>query len=187
MIQERLTITDNMTARLHAKCRQRIDVAIAMWCARHIPPLRERAVRYAQPRVRLGEVVATMTNHNIVPSSAISAVRDFLIGLNGEDAFIRQALGTDNTPPASGDTALGNETAAAGLARKDADAKTAQGANVARLGPTVWTNMSGGTVLVEEEGIFNTNGSMLARGLVSFGMDPGFSLTVTHDVTIGTV
>jgi hypothetical protein len=107
-----------------------------------------------------GDLIFEDRGHNLVVTVGEDHVADQMAD-QGESAMSHMAVGTDNTAPAAGQTALGTETARVAL-----DSKT-QGAGgdankvtyIATFGPGV------GTGSLREAGIFNASsgGVMLAR------------------------
>lgn len=172
----------NVTTILYDRAPQPWRVSLAWKLARYVRPLRDSLVRYAERHRVLGPEIKRATIHNVVTTVGKTGLTNYMMGLASENAFIRQALGTDNTSPAAGNTALGAETSATGMARKDADTKTLVSTSTMQLTST-WTNGSGGTVAVREAGIFNTKGTMLARSLTSaHDVGDGQSLQIIHQV-----
>jgi hypothetical protein len=57
-----------------------------------------------------GKVIDRVEFHNKVPTVALSMMRDVLKGDVSDGEIKRLALGDDDTAPADGDVALGNET-----------------------------------------------------------------------------
>ena len=179
--EKRVAMRHNVTVQHFDAARQRPDVALAWWIARHVSALRERAERYAIKRHRVGALLAETTVHNLVPTTGYTALANYFVGLLSENAFIKQAVGTSNQAPALGDTGLIGETAASGLARKTADAVSVINGDTAQIGPSLFVNNSGGTVTIEESGLFNTKGSMFARLLTGTKEElPGQGLLITH-------
>lgn len=103
------------------------------------------------------------------------------------------ALGTDATAPNDDNTALGAETAAAGLVRNTATTATVADDTTGTAGAIVtlsraFTNTSGGSVSVAESGIFNAtstsaDGIFARQTFAAIPVANNDALTVTWTIT----
>jgi hypothetical protein len=120
------------------------------------------------------KLLQTVTVKNLVVNVGLQEALDKLFGLNPDAVFSYCAVGSDNTPPAAGDTALGSE-----LVRSDFDecSRTGQVVTV-----DTWFGSSEGNGTWRESGLFNaaSNGTMLARAL----FDPTISKDTTKVVQV---
>lgn len=114
------------------------------------------------------KLLQTVEIENLVVNVGLQEALDLMFALEAT-AFSYIAVGSDNTTPAAGDTALGSE-----IARKDRDecSRSAQTVTV-----KVWFGANEGTGTWREGAIFNaaSSGVMLCRAL--------FSEAVTKDST----
>jgi len=145
--------------------------------------LKEKALRIADPRDmkhnveiilydRDGSEISRTKKHNVVTTV-------------GKAALANLALGTDNTAASAGQTALVAETSATGMARKTCDSLSISTSTMVL--DATWTNGSGGTVTVQECGVFNTSGTpkMLARSLTnSHAVGDGQSIRIVYNIPI---
>lgn len=183
-----IVVRHNVRVQTLDVARQRPDVKLAWWVARRVPAMRAKAERYALKHHRCGRIIGDTSTHNLVVDTGFTGLANLFLGLASENAFVYQAVGTDDTAPSALDATLGGEIATSGLARKTADAKSVVLGITAQLGESLFVNNSGGTITVEESGIFNLKGTMFARLLTGTKeLLPGQGLLITHQVTFSEV
>jgi len=118
--------------------------------------------------VKSMDLLLSLTVENLVVNVGLQEALDLLFGLGGT-AFGYVAVGSDNTAPAAGDTALGSE-----IARSDFDECSRSGQVVTA---DTWFGASEGNGTWRESGLFNaaSAGKMLSRAL--------FDPVITKDAT----
>lgn len=128
-------------------------------------------------RVKEGRVV-----HNLIPFAGKAGAASRLNGAGGEAAFTWIALGTGVVAPATGDTTLGTEIVASGLARANSTVSrvTTTVANDTMQNTFTWT--ASGSVAITEAGILNAAavGTLLSRqtfSVVNVVSGDGFTIT----------
>ena len=111
---------------------------------------------------KTGKIISVEEHKNLIVDTGLEYMAKLLNGVS-TSPFEYIALGTDNTAAESGDTGLGAETSAAGLARAQGTGSYVSDYK-AFLSHT-FTNTSGGTVALEEAGLFDAAvaGNMLAH------------------------
>jgi hypothetical protein len=119
--------------------------------------------------VQTMKLLQKLTVDNLVVNAGLQETLDKLFNLDPDAAFTYCAVGSDNTAPTAGDTALGNE-----LARSDFDECSRSGQVVTA---DTWFGASEGNGTWRESGLFNapSAGEMLCRAL--------FDPPITKDVT----
>lgn len=120
------------------------------------------------------KLLQAVTVKNLVVNVGLQEALDKLFNLDPGAAFAYCAVGSDNTAPAAGDTALGSE-----LARSLFDECSRTGQVVTT---DTWFGSSEGNGTWRESGLFNaaSGGTMLARAL----FDPLISKDVTKVVQV---
>ena len=120
------------------------------------------------------KLLQTVTAENLVVNAGLQEALDKLFNLSPDAAFAYVAVGSDNTSPTSGDTALGSE-----LARSVFDECSRAGQVVTT---DTWFGSSEGNGTWRESGLFNaaSGGTMLARAL----FDPSISKDTTKVVQV---
>jgi hypothetical protein len=122
-----------------------------------------------------GNLIFDHINNNLVVTTGIEHIADQMSD-QGETQMSHAAVGTDNTAPASGQTALGTETARVAL--DSVTQSTTKVTYVATFGPGV------GTGSLREAGIFNAAsvGVMLARHTYVYDKGALDTLTINWEV-----
>lgn len=131
-----------------------------------------------------GKVRDSWTVDNLVVTAGKGLITSRL-GQSSDAVAAYIALGTSSTSVTTGQTTLGAETSATGLARAlgtFSQITTTTTNDTFKLTKT-FTNTSGGTVVIEEIGIFNasSSGTMLSRALTGTkSVSNGESITATY-------
>lgn len=123
-----------------------------------------------------GELIFEDISENLVVNTGLSHIANQL-STPTEDKMEYVAVGTDNTAPAAGDTALGSESARVGT--DSVTQSTNKVTYVATFGPGV------GTGPLREAGIFNaaSNGIMFARYTYVYDKGASDTLVISWEVT----
>lgn len=137
-------------------------------------------VRAIVENVETGEKKEIPWGDNLVTDVGEALVAAWLAG-EGPTVVNYSAVGSDNTGPTEGDTALGTE-----IDRLQVTSISRSGAVVTY---STFYGISDGNGSWEEHGLFNdpTTGTMFARALFSATVNKTTSLTVTvdHEITVG--
>lgn len=130
-----------------------------------------------------GNVKQEHTDHNLVVTVGKDYLAAWLAAASQPGEFMTYVgLGTDNSGPASGDTALGAEFSGGGYSRADGTLSSLS---------NVWTNTAtfnpgNGTGAITEAGLFSasTSGTMFARQVFSvYNKAAGDTMVVVWSVT----
>lgn len=140
-------------------------------------------------RDKHGKLKSLDTFHNLITSVGKAAMAGLLGNTGAVAAAGWLALGSSNTAPAIGQTALGTEWATVGLSRFAATVtrQTTTVTNDTLQLAGAWT-VSGGGGTVEEIGMFNASsvGIMIGRALTgSKALVAGDTLTATYQIIFG--
>lgn len=130
--------------------------------------------------------IITKENHNVVCTVGKYQVLDMLIDVSGYDTGITyQAIGTDNTTPAAGDTTLGTEAA-----RKVFTSKSRSGLTITF---STFFTAAESTYDIQEVGLFGhstatgsaDSGILFAHALLDFDNSGGnYDVTIDWDCSI---
>jgi len=130
---------------------------------------------------KTGRIKRQMAMHNKIPTAGLDFVRELLGNVDRAPTHI--AVGDDNTAPAAGDTALGNEVYRAQITAKDRDDYTAQF-------ELYLSESEANGYTIKEAGVFNLpwsgKGRMLSRVLMApeFAKDAETTANIQWNVTV---
>lgn len=122
---------------------------------------------------------------NLITSVGKAAIAGLVGNTGGITAFTYLAVGTSNTAPAIGQTALVGELTTLGFARAAATVSRTTTTVTNDTLQLVYTWTASGTATIEEVGIFNasSSGVMLGRALTtSKALISGDTLQITYQV-----
>lgn len=131
-------------------------------------------VRFLVYDHRLERVVRDELVRNLITDAWLDVLRDAHLGLESDLTYRKLAWGNDNTAPAVGNTALGNE-----LDRKDVTLKTAGATGIGTA--TTYVAQDEGNAQLEEWGLFGGpvgDLTMISRVLWSHLKNDGESIQV---------
>lgn len=144
-------------------------------------------------RDKSGKLICKINNSNLIPTVGKALIADFIGAINTPAAAVFIAIGTSSQAPAAGDIKLIAESNATGFERTDATANkslvTQTTANDTMQIFWTFTNNSGGTIVIEETGLFNATGldspTLQARALTaSQSIANGDTLKITFKIKI---
>ncbi len=125
-----------------------------------------------------GRLLSTQRRHNLVTLAGRNVIRDLLGGIDSDITHV--AVGTDNTAPASGDSALGAEEF------RDVVTKRIYSSGKLQIQFYLPTTAANGHTLTEAGLLTASSGGSLFARVIYEGIAKTASVTVTYtwDVTI---
>lgn len=124
---------------------------------------------------------------NLITNVGLASIADLFAGATPINPFKYIALGTGDTAPAVGDTALGAEITTNGLERTEASSITMSGNKVVLVEEFTYTGST--ATEIKEAGIFNasTEGTMASRSVFTSSKtldENGEKITVSYDLEV---
>lgn len=136
-------------------------------------------VRVWRHDLRTGRTALVDEGHNLVTAVGLNLIRDRIRGVSGTDPLSHMAVGTNNTAPASGNTALGAEVF------RDVYTQVSLGTASLVIRYYLGPNDANGNTL-QEAGLFNASsgGVLYARRLFSSPIVKTIDVAVTIEWTL---